>query len=157
VLVERRLPRVTARPFNSAPDRIIAPGGRHERGETLVEILIAIVVIGIVSSASFFAISVGATSSKSHRDLVTADEVLRNFAEAAKQAARLQCMNPTGQTLTITYPGGTSPFPVAATGPAPALGLPKCPSSLTTVSEVDITATLPSGVKKVLNIDVRAP
>jgi type II secretory pathway pseudopilin PulG len=129
----------------------------RETGETLVEILITIVVIGIVGSAAFYAISVGATNSKSQRDFVTADALLRNDAEAAKQAALQQCTTPTGQPLTITYPG-TVPngFGVAPHGPG-GVGSPTCPSSLTTASEVDITATLPDTTTRVLKIDVRAP
>jgi prepilin-type N-terminal cleavage/methylation domain-containing protein len=145
-------------PGRRAARRIFPARTDRQRGETLVEILITIVVIGIVGSAAFYAISVGATNSKSHRDFVTADAILRNYAEAAKQAALNQCTNPTGQPLTITYPG-TVPnnFMVSATGPGPGFGPPACPSSLSTVSEIDITATLPDTTTRVLKIDVRAP
>lgn len=97
----------------------------------------------------------GATNSKSQRDFVTADALLRNYAEAAKQAALNQCTNPTGQPLTVTYPGTVpSNFTV---GPSPGFGPPTCPSSRTTVSELDITATLPDATTRVLKIDLRAP
>jgi prepilin-type N-terminal cleavage/methylation domain-containing protein len=124
----------------------------HEAGDTLVEILIAIVLIGIVASGSFFAISVGATTSKSQHDYVLADTVLRNYAEAAKQAVRnLPCTSANaGTAFTPVY---TPPTGFTVTAPVSNL---KCPP-VTSWSEVDITATLPDGTKKLLNVDVRTP
>ena len=124
---------------------------RHrETGDTLVEVLVAIVLIGIVASGSFFAISMGATTSKSQHDYVLADTVLRNYAEAAKQAARnLPCTSANaGTSFSPTYTPPTG-FTVAATNL-------KCPL-VTGWSKVDITATLPGGTKKLLSVDVRTP
>src|SRR5437868_3637825 len=104
----------------------------HETGDTLVEILITIVIIGITAIAAFYAISVGAASSKTHRDAVTADSALRNYAEAVKQAVRdLPCKSstPSGTSFATqvaadyTSPSPGFPMPTA-TGP---VGL-TCPS-----------------------------
>jgi len=127
----------------------------HEAGDTLVEILVAIVVIGITAIGSFFAISVGATTSKAQRDYVLADTVLRNAAEAVKQDARIDCTIANPQPLTIVYPS-TLPanFTVTATGPGPAFATATCPS-IASVSPITITVTLPDGTKKTLDVDVR--
>jgi prepilin-type N-terminal cleavage/methylation domain-containing protein len=129
---------------------------RHdERGDTLIEVLIAIVIIGIVAIGSFFAISMGATNSKAQRDFVTADAVLRNYAETVKQTVRVNCNGqPAGTAYTVSYvpPSG---FLVTAKDPSHPLGL-TCPSAAT-VNEVDIEVTVPDGTKKRLNIDVRTP
>ena len=58
----------------------------HQAGETLVEILVALVIIGLIVSAYLATYSTGALASKAHRDLVTADGVLRNYAESVKDA-----------------------------------------------------------------------
>lgn len=125
------------------------PPDRREAGETLIEVLISIVVMGAVFGAFFSAIATTSTATKSHRYFVTADAVLRDYAETAKQAARDTCFgNPPGTVIPVTFtpPSG---YNVAATGLT-------CPSP-TTVNQVDITATLPNGVDKHLSIDVRTP
>ena len=61
---------------------------RNQRGDSLIEIIIAIVVIGLVVSAVVAAISTSENGSASHRELVTGDTVMRNYAEAVKQAVR---------------------------------------------------------------------
>ena len=122
---------------------------RREAGETLIEILISIVVMGAVFGAFFSAIATTSTATKSHSYFVTADAVLRDYAETAKQATRDFCTSGnTGTAIPVTFtpPSGYS---VAATGLT-------CPS-LTTVNLVDITATLPNGATKHLNIEVRTP
>jgi type II secretory pathway pseudopilin PulG len=134
----------------------MTPHRYHETGDTLVEILITIVVIGITAIASFYAISVGATSSKSHRDAVLADTALRNYAEATKQAARdLPC--------TSSNPGASFGGNVAADYTSPSAGFPlptatglTCPP-VNGVGQVHITVTLPDGTTKILDVDVRTP
>jgi type II secretory pathway pseudopilin PulG len=127
------------------------PQHRSEVGETLIEILISLVVVGAIVSAFFAAIATTSTATKSHRFFVTADAVLRDYAESAKQGARDTCSsNPTGTAIPVSYaPDPGSGFQVTATGLT-------CPSP-TSVQQVDITATLPNGVQKRLSINVRAP
>jgi type II secretory pathway pseudopilin PulG len=124
---------------------------RGEAGESLVEILIAIVIIGLVMGAIFATYATASTSAKSERDFVTADAVLRNYAEAAKQAVRTSCTTSnTGSAFTVTYappPGYT----VSA-----GAGQLKCPA-VTQVGPVDITVTIPSGATRKLSIIVRTP
>jgi prepilin-type N-terminal cleavage/methylation domain-containing protein len=124
----------------------------NERGETLIEILISLVVIGVVFGAFFAGIATTSTATKSHRYFVTADAVLRDYAETAKQSVRDTCTSSNTGVLVAVIP---APVPPAGWPPVTAAGL-TCPSP-TTVNAVDITATLPNGVQKHLIIDVRTP
>ena len=143
---------------------------RLERGETLIEILIAIIVIGIVGSAAFFAISIGATNSKSQRDFVTGDQLLRNSAEATKAAVRSACANG-GTTYSVAYSTLPAPDPaqtwhqyyeVARKFTIPSdLTNQACPATTGSIATqtpaVTLSVTLPSGVQKSLAIKVRRP
>lgn len=119
-----------------------------EAGETLVEILIALVIMGLVMGAIFATYATASTGSKSERDLVTADAVLRNYAEAVIQGARA-CKS-AGTAIAVSYKQ-LSGYPASA----PPAEL-TCPP-VTTVQPVDITVTLPSTATRILHIDVRTP
>jgi len=118
----------------------------NDRGDTLIEILMAIVLIGAIFSAFVIALQTNSTASAEHRNLVTADALLRSSAEATKAAARSQCNS--GNAGTGTF---TASYPPSITHTAL-----KCPA-LDDVSQVDLTAALPNGITKVLSIDVRTP
>jgi prepilin-type N-terminal cleavage/methylation domain-containing protein len=136
---------------------------RNDRGETLIEILIALVIIGLIVSAFFATMSTSASASKAHRDLVTADAVLRDYAESTKQAFSQQCLLSAAGTP-VANPGAyAAPLPAGFSAPTETAGPPPtalpltCPPA-TAVEEVDITVTLPGGnVKRVLSIEVRKP
>jgi len=120
-------------------------GNGNQRGETLVEIIIAIVLMGLISSAFVIVISTNSTASAEHRNLVTADALLRRSAEATKAAARAQCPGHAGTgTFTASYPASVTHTAL------------NCPD-LDEVSQVDLTATLPNGTPRVLSVDVRTP
>ena len=123
--------------------------GRGEAGDTLVEVILALIIIGVVVSSFFASIATTSTASKTQRDFVTADAALRDYAEAAKQAARDTCTSSnTGQAFTVSYtpPAGISIVGTGQTCPAP-----------TSVNTVTITATLLNSVKRKLSINVRTP
>ena len=124
---------------------------RDETGETLIEVIIALMILGVVVGAYFATVATTATAAKGHRDLVTADAVLRDYAEAAKQAARATCRpGNTGSSFTVSYtPPAGSGITVTATGKT-------CPAP-TSVNRVDITAQLVNGTTKLLSINVRTP
>jgi type II secretory pathway pseudopilin PulG len=121
---------------------------RGENGDSLVEIVFAIVLIGIVAAGFFTAVMTSQTASKAHREAVTADAVLRNYAETAKQSARDTCVDSgaAGNAIPIAYtpPSG---YTVSATGltcPAPDV-----------VQLVHISATTPVNITKTIDIEVR--
>ena len=129
---------------------------RDEAGIALVEIVIALVVIGLVVTAYFATFTTSAQVSKQHRDLVRADEVLRDYAEAVKRAVRDDCIDPQtraprpGAQITPEYsPPPGSGFTVSATGLA-------CPS-VTETGTVLITASHRDVQPPPLTIEVRTP
>jgi type II secretory pathway pseudopilin PulG len=122
---------------------------RDQRGTTLVEIVIALVILGGLVSTLLAALATASQGSKAHRDLVTADAALRDYAEAAKAAVKLSCAGA----------GGTATYTVSYTPPAGftvnSLGTRTCPAS-TSVSQLDLSVTLPSGTVRSLSIKVRS-
>ncbi len=60
-----------------------------ESGDTLVEILVAIVIIALTSVALMGTLTTSITSSAEYRSLATVDTVLKNFAEAVKDEVQL--------------------------------------------------------------------
>jgi Tfp pilus assembly protein PilE len=128
---------------------------RSEDGDTLVEIISAVVVIGLVVSAFFASFTTATRASSTHRDLVTADAVLRNYAEAIKGAAR-DTVNGCGKASPTTFTASYAPpagFTVAAN---PSVSAQTCPAVNSTQVEL-LTVTLPNGKTKSLTIEVRTP
>lgn len=124
---------------------------RDEAGDTLVEICITLVIIGLVVGAFLATYATASTASKAHRDLVTADAVLRDYAEATKNAVR-SCTG--GGSYTMTYP---RPLPAKFIAISPPSGTVRsCPAVLS-VQQVDLTVTMPNTKVKKLSIDVRTP
>ncbi len=122
-----------------------------ERGDSLIEIIVAIVVIGLVVSAITAAISTSENGSVSHRQLVTGDAAMRNYAEAAKTAVRTSCTS-SGATWSAAYPSPGLPPGYSVT----ALSGQSCPS-VTATATVGIHVQLPNGTAKTMDIVVRTP
>jgi prepilin-type N-terminal cleavage/methylation domain-containing protein len=125
----------------------------NDRGDTLIEILMAVVLIGVIFSGFVIALETNSTTSSEHRNLVTADALLRDYAEATKAAVRHDCnvASPTTYATTTTSVAGirfnSASTPAGQNCPAP-----------TTVQRVDLTVTvLPNGPSRTLSIDVRTP
>jgi type II secretory pathway pseudopilin PulG len=121
-----------------------------QRGTTLVEIVIALVILGGLVSTLLAALATASQGSKAQRDLVTADAVLRDYAETAKAAVKSSCAGA----------GGTGTYSVAYTPPAGfsvnALGTLTCPAP-TSVAQLALSVTVPSGSVHTLTIEVRSP
>jgi type II secretory pathway pseudopilin PulG len=130
---------------------------RTEAGETLLEVLIAIVLIAIVFSAFFSAYSTAALSSTTHRTATQSDAILRDAAEATKDAVRDQCANTTastpGATYTPTMPSLPPGFSLSVTSSP--LGQ-TCPA-VTALQYVTISVTAPGAGPRKLTIEVRTP
>lgn len=127
----------------------------NQLGETLVEILIAIVLIGAISSAYFLTASTETRASSVNKELVQADAVARSYAELAKAAVRNGCT--AGQPLTVD----TSTFPpgYVTSAPSSGVGAATCPSNSPTPTpqEVDLKVTTPSNAIAHLSFEVLAP
>jgi type II secretory pathway pseudopilin PulG len=119
---------------------------RTEVGDTLIEILIALVVIGLVVSAFFATFSTQASGSLVQRDVVTEDGALRSYAELTKSAVRTQCAS--GSTFSVSY------TPPAGFGVNPLVNQ-SCPG-VTSVSPVTLQIQKqPNGIARSLDIKVR--
>jgi type II secretory pathway pseudopilin PulG len=70
-----------------------------EAGETLIELLIAVAIIGIAVVAILGALLTSVTASTQHRGLAVEDTLLRSYAEQAKQQIELQTPTPTSSAL----------------------------------------------------------
>jgi type II secretory pathway pseudopilin PulG len=119
---------------------------RNEAGETLVEIVLTIVIIGLAVTALLAGLSTAASASKAQRDLVTVDTVMRSYAEATKEAVR-SCTN--GGTYTVVY---TAPPGYAVSGAGTT-----CPSTSAAQTRT-LQVSGPNGTPtKTMTIMVRTP
>lgn len=119
---------------------------RNEDGVTLIEIILAMVIISVVVTSLFAALATSSKASKSHRDVVTADAVLRDYAEATKTAARTCTV---GGTFTVVVPTLPTGFTVNA------IANQACPA-VTATSSITLTTTF-NGISKSLVVKVRTP
>jgi type II secretory pathway pseudopilin PulG len=114
--------------------------------------LIAIVLIGAISSAYFLTASTQTRASSVNKELVQADAVARSYAELAKAAVRKGCA--AGAPLTIdssSYPSG---YTVTTPGSDP--GAATCPDN-STPQQIDLTVTTPNNATAHLSFSVLAP
>ena len=134
---------------------------RADRGETLIEIVMTIIVMSITVTALVSALASTTASSTSHRNLVVADNAVRNAAEATKLQAAA-CTAGGSITANYTWPSkfthvvkvdGTTVLNSASTSDSLVL---TCPASGTT-SLLSFTVTIPSGLSDSSSIRVRTP
>lgn len=133
----------------------------NERGDTLVEILLAIVLIGLMMGVLFASITMAATGSNNHKNLATADALLRNYAEAAKTAVRdpnSGCGKAIPTTFSVPLPTAPAGFSVSSN---PNLSNPQnCPSKTTGtgVLPVQLFVNVPNiSAPKELDVGLRTP
>jgi type II secretory pathway pseudopilin PulG len=126
-----------------------------ERGETLLEVVLAIVVISLVVGAFFASFTTASSASTKERELVTADGILRNYAEAVKTAVRDSCNS--FATYTPAYSSPDPKFVLSPDPTAPQTCPPVSGPLVQQVPTVHLSVTLPSGTTKSLDIAVRTP
>ena len=122
---------------------------RTQAGDSLIEIIFAIVIIGLVVSAITAAISTSENGSTAHRQMVTADTVMRNYAEAVKQAVRGTCTS-TGGTW------ATNSFVQTPGYPASTPSSHSCPS-VTNTALITLNVGQPNGTTRTMDITARTP
>lgn len=146
----------------------------RENGDTLIEVILAIVIIAIAVTAVLSALITSITSAAEHRSLAADDTLARSFAETAidqiEQGGAFQdCLsncNAIYQTAVPTwdsaqtFPSGYSQYASYSVG----ISAVQCidPANLgqlctgpTGVEELTITSTAPNGIEDRLQIIVR--
>jgi len=94
------------------------PNDRAERGETLIELLVTIVIMGLAFGAIIAGVGVAIASSDSHRQEATAEGVLRSYAERvtdAKDVPYVDCAT-TGSYSSVPGFSAPSGWTVSITG-----------------------------------------
>ena len=151
-----------------------------DAGDTLVEVLIALLIMGICIVAMMTGLVTSIAGSAQHRGLATDDVALTSFAETLKYDVELQaqpwyaeCASVTsssynGNTIAFSPPAGyttsitaiqywnssTNAFEPSTTSSAACSGNTKDHSGFQLLT---LTATAPHGIVKTLQIGVRAP
>lgn len=121
---------------------------RKDVGETLMEIVLTITIIGLTVTALLSGLATTGTAGNVQRVSVQADVYLRNYAEATKAAVQ-KCVDG-ATTYAVSYqPPVGSGFAVAGAGSL-------CPNAATP-QLLTLTVTGPLGFHDDLGIKVRTP
>ncbi len=135
-------------PLNPIPSRHVRSSSRtRDRGESLVETILTIMIISITVTALVSALGSAANAGNAQRNAVRADAVMRNYAEATKAAS--QTCTP-GTTFSVAY----SPPPGYSVATSPSGGA--CPA-VTTTQVLTLSVTGPTAATQSMQIRVRTP
>lgn len=134
-------------PWPRRPHRLTTRTDRHDAGETLVEIILTVVIVGVAVTALISGLASTAAASTTNRHTADADTVVRNLAEAIKDASR-DCVE--GNPIAISY------TPPAGFGATVVPANPVCPS-VTSTALLTIDVDTPSGGHQSMQIVVRTP
>ena len=131
---------------------------RTEQGETLLEIVLAIVLIGLVFSAFFAGFSTASLSSTTHRSAAESDAILRNAVEATKNAVRDGCANATVSTPGATYVTTTTVLPAGFSLSATSSPSGQTCPPVASLQQVTFSVRAsPGAAPRTLTIQVRTP
>jgi type II secretory pathway pseudopilin PulG len=130
---------------------------RNERGETLLEVVIALVVIGLVIGAFFATFSTASASSTTQQNSARSDEILRNVAEATKNAVRDQCADATASKPGVTYVTTTTSLPPGFSLTATSTPSGQACPAVTSLQKVTFSLTAPNAAARSLTIQLRTP
>jgi type II secretory pathway pseudopilin PulG len=134
-----------------------------DQGDTLIELLVALVIISIVVAALFNSLIESTSASTEHRSMANLSTVLRSFAESATYAIQSEPLGPgTGPEYTqcatpTSYKVLSNPVP--ATGPSQtvttvfATGL----HAGSTISQATLKERVASGTPAVFAVPLSAP
>lgn len=133
-----------------------------DRGDTLLEVLIALAVVAIAATALIGGVLSSITASSAHRSLAINDADLKSFADAAQNQIQRQA-NPLFVDCATTYAVTPPPLPanyvVSITGIQYWNGTAfaaTCPGG-NAPQLITLTATSPTQVQSALSFVVRQP
>ncbi len=120
---------------------------KADDGETLIEIVLTVVITAITITALISSLATTGSAAQAQRNRVSADAVMRNYAEAIKAGVHTCVGGPT-YAIAFTPPTGftVSVAPVSAT----------CPL-VTATQTLTLTTSGPAGTKQTMQIKVRRP
>ena len=133
----------------------------NQSGETLVEVLIAIVLIGLISAGYFYAASSQRQTTIINKEQITADTVARSYAELAKATVRNGCTP--NLHFPVIDPSTGQPYvppDLFSISTLDSMGTDTqiCPASPTAAPQtVQITITTPNQAHAKLSFAVRTP
>ena len=144
-----------------APDRAVAAPAAHARalGFTLVEMVVAIAIVGLAVVFIVGGMKVLVQGANVHRQAVTLDTVMRDYAESLKLApqARVSAVPPQPWCTSSAYSVSYTPPSGYTVSQAPA----SCPATTSTIPQfqtVTLTGTAPNnGGQQTLRVTVRSP
>jgi Tfp pilus assembly protein PilV len=127
---------------------------RGERGETLVELLVTIVILGSAIIALVAGVATAIASSDSHRQEATAEGVIRSFAERVQDPTDVPYVS---CALVSTYPASPPGFTLPAGWPSASITAisylqadatfgPTCPSPDLGAQQLTLQVTSPHSV-----------
>jgi type II secretory pathway pseudopilin PulG len=141
------------------------PARGSEAGDSLVEVLLAVVIIGITAVSLMAGFATSISASAEHRDLVTLDTILRSYAESATyqiQQASSPLFVSCGTTYfpTFTIPTGTTGYTVGISSVSYWNGSAftgSCTAGSTAPQQITASATGPANTSDSLNFIVVDP
>jgi type II secretory pathway pseudopilin PulG len=126
----------------------------NDLGETLVEVLCAIIIIGTAIAALLAGIGTTVLNTTRHRDQATGNALLRGYAEAVKQSTRAGYVN---CATSYNVPATAYTLPAGWAVPTNTVVNP-CPSgSDPGTQQVTISIVTPRNATQTLDIWVRKP
>ncbi len=130
---------------------------RDERGETLIELLITIAIMGIGLAAVIGAVLAAVDASSLHRNQVTAINDLRTAAELVTRAAPSDCSGPGQVASVVTLPPRVSVTAVQYWNGSAFVGACGHHGLQRITLQVSVPSDLTPGFTQTLDVVVRNP
>ena len=136
---------------------------RSQAGDTLVEVLVAVIVVGLCGVALLLAFSTSITSTSAYRNLAAMDTVLRSASEAAVSQIQQQtpplfssCATPSYYQSQVALGAANATFTTVQYWTGTSFS-PSCPAGSLSPQLLTIVVTGPQGVSDTNSFVVTYP
>jgi len=137
--------------------RCFLRGGRSETGETLIEVLVAVVIMGIGFVALLGTMAISVKASSLHRTQAVAELEVRRYAELVDSAAWDQNSNYSTPSGVPTTPAKAAPYNLVSVAPTVIACSPSCGASAQTQTVQVEVGSADGKVQESVQIVKRAP